>query len=108
MHEVFFFNLFRPASHIQRSLGLASFHAYNEVILKTFVLLNHNVNDLILVHPGWLALRYDGTIIRNPDIMRDSLFFCDGIHLSKLALAVFLNTLQGTLRLSLQKGMLAI
>lgn len=44
-----------------------------------------------------LALRYDGAIIRHPDIKRDSLFLCDGVHLSKLANAVFLNTLQGGL-----------
>lgn len=47
-----FFNLFKPTSHILRSFGLASFHAYNGVILKTLVLWNHNVSALILVHPG--------------------------------------------------------
>lgn len=51
-----------------------------------------------------LALRYDGAIIRHPDIKRDSLFFCDGVHLSKLANAVFLNTLQGGLEAILTKG----
>ena len=51
-----------------------------------------------------LALRYDGAIIRHPDIKRDSLFFCDGVHLSKLANAVFLNTLQGGFEAILTKG----
>ena len=52
-----------------------------------------------------LALRYGGAVIRHPDIKLDPIFFCDdGVHLSKFANSIFLNTIQGGLETLLTKG----